>query len=189
MVRHPRVVRPISLESSVRQLPAHVSLCSLASRGIDQSGKRLLVFLRSVWLGIIPLTHSTKHVLIQLGFAHLGGSWGLEAIPSHRTGALADHGVEGVGEHPPRAAIQAAHVLEVAGLPQVPLHEAYPALVVQLQPDGDRLIGKATIRERDDEWPTDLQDTPDLSQDVPASSVLVMIPKRILSCLLAGSLS
>jgi hypothetical protein len=103
MVRHPRVVRPISLESSVRQLPAHVSLWSLASRGIDRPGKRLLVFLRSIWLGIIPLTHSTQHVLIQLGFAHLGGSWGLEAIPSHRTGALADHGVEGIAEHPPRA--------------------------------------------------------------------------------------
>ena len=104
-----------------------------------------------------------------------------EAIPSHRTGALAAHGVEGIGEHPPRAAIEATHVLEVAGLPQVLLHKAYTTLVIQLEPDGDRLIGKATIRERDDKWATDLEDAPDLSQDVPAGSVLVMVPKRILS--------
>src|SRR5215216_2629762 len=59
MVRHPRVVRPISLKSFVRRLAVHVSLWSLASRGIDRPGKRLLVFLRSIWLGIIPLTLST----------------------------------------------------------------------------------------------------------------------------------
>ena len=36
--------------------------------------------------------------------------------------ALPDHGVERIGEHPSRAAVEAAHVLEVAGLPQVLLY-------------------------------------------------------------------
>ena len=41
-------------------------------------------------------------------------------------------------------------VLEVAGLPQVLFHEVYVALVVQLEPNGG-VIGKASVRERDDE--------------------------------------
>ena len=49
---------------------------------------------------------------------------------SHGPCALPDHGVEGIGEHSLRAAVEAAHVLEVAGLPQVLLYEVHVALVV-----------------------------------------------------------
>ncbi len=63
----------------------------------------------------------------------------------HMLLTLTDHGVKWVGEDAARAAVQAVDVLEAPGLPQVVLHEAYVALVVELAPDGDRLRRKATV--------------------------------------------
>src|ERR687898_623365 len=93
------------------------------------------------------------------------GNEGSNCRGLHRPRALPDHGVEGIGEHPPRAAVEAAYVLEVAGLPQVLLDETDVALVVQSVPDGDRLIWKAAVREGDERGRADLQDSPDLPQD------------------------
>ncbi len=63
----------------------------------------------------------------------------------HRPRALPDHGVEGIEKHPLRAAVEAAHVLEVASLPQVLLYEVHVALVVQLAPNGDCLRREAAV--------------------------------------------
>src|SRR3954447_26949104 len=80
--------------------------------------------------------------------------------------ALPDHGVERVREEAAWAAVEAADVLEVPGFFQVPFDEAQVASAVQLVPDGNRLIWKATIRERNDEWGPNLEDAPDLSHDL-----------------------
>lgn len=45
-----------------------------------------------------------------------------------------------------RAAVEAMHVLEVAGLSQIFSDEAYVAFIVELVPDGDGLIWKAAVR-------------------------------------------
>ena len=65
-----------------------------------------------------------------------------------------------------RAAVEATHALEAAGLSQILFDEAYVALIVESVPDGDRLIWKAAVREGDDRGGADLQDTPDLAQDL-----------------------
>jgi hypothetical protein len=77
-----------------------------------------------------------------------GSTYGRRSL--HRTSVLADHSVEWIGEHAPRAVIQAAHALKVAGLPQILFYEAHVSLVVQPMPDGYRLARKATVREGDD---------------------------------------
>jgi hypothetical protein len=59
--------------------------------------------------------------------------------------ALRNDGVERVGKHAAWAAIQAAYVGEVPGIPQILFHEPHVAPVVQTVPDLDRLRGKATI--------------------------------------------
>ena len=63
----------------------------------------------------------------------------------HKPRALPDHGVEGIGKHALRAAAKAAHVLEVAGLPQVLLYEAHVPLVIQLAPNADHLRREAAV--------------------------------------------
>jgi hypothetical protein len=47
---------------------------------------------------------------------------------------------------------------------EVTLDKLHVAAVVQLVPEGYCFIGKTTVGERNNEWGTDLQHAPDLSQ-------------------------
>ena len=59
--------------------------------------------------------------------------------------ALPDHGVERVGEKAAWAAVEAADVLEVAGLLKITLDEAHSPPIVELVPCGDHLSGKTAV--------------------------------------------
>ena len=62
-----------------------------------------------------------------------------------RSCSLPYHSAQETGEHPPRAAIDAAHVLEVASPTQVLLHEAYVALIIKLVPGNDCFGREVTV--------------------------------------------
>ena len=114
----------------------------LLSRGPCKIPRRMPTYLRGV-------VAEGGHVRLRLVLS--GGTRGstYRRRSLHRTSALADHGVEWIGKHAPRATIQAADTSKVASLPEILFYEAHVSLVVQPMPDGYRLARKATVREGD----------------------------------------